>query len=284
MPKPLILCKLCGKTGLGADSHVIAEAFYRLSKGTHDHLKVVSNIPLTRPSKSRIGFYDKNLLCLDCESKFQSFDDYGIRVLLGMKREPLAEAALAEIRAELIRDVDRQRFNEFLAFQLWRVLASDLPPFRKVVDRQLEQRLQGLLMAGSAGTTAVLQAVVNIMCHNLPMLDELNLVLNGTVYRADYLGVPTVNIGLGNLLLMVNLGQSSFQSPFDSLAFPGCFDRTGSLLLIGSEEFSNRHIRTVQQVTQQQAKEVKILDMARRVRRRFPHPCVVKGKGKSYKT
>lgn len=280
MPKLKIRCKLCCEIGPATDTHVIPEAFYRLSKGTHDHLKVISSVPGERPSRSRIGFYDQNLLCRRCEARFQAFDDYGIHVLLRSKREPYEDGSWGGVRANLIRCVDRNRFNEFLSFLLWRILASDLPAFKQAINPQFEARLRSALLAGLTGTWPRVQALATTLCHTLPLPEELNLVLNGTVYVADWQGVPTLNIGLGDLLLIVNLSGSSLPSPASRIAFPECLDRVGGLLVTGSEEYSNRHILSVQKITQRQAADVKIMDMARRVKRHSPYPCLSKKKRK----
>lgn len=253
MPKPAIRCKLCDMIGPAADAHVIPKAFYKVSRGSADYLDVISSVPGVRRVRSRIGFYDQNLLCQSCEARFMGYDTYGVKVLLQSKREPFMGGDIAGIRAEIVQGVDRQRFNGFLVFLLWRVLASALPAYQTVTHPELEEGLRQLLLAGSAGTTARVQVLVTTLCHSLLVPEELNLVLNGTTYVNNYLGVRTANIGLGKLLLIVNLDPVSFPQPFGNLAFPGCMGLVGNLLITGSAEFSNQHLQIVAEVVRRQA-------------------------------
>ncbi len=252
MPKKVIRCKLCDSIGPAADAHIIPKAFYKISKGSFDYLDVISSAPGARRTRSRIGFYDQNLLCQACEARFMGYDTYGVKVLLQSKRNPFPGAP-AGFCAEIIPGIDQERFNAFLVFLLWRILASDLPAFKSVTHPELEDGLRQALMTGAAGGTARVQVLVTILCHSLQVPAELNLVLNGSAYVHDYFGVRTVNIGLGKLLLTVNLEPMSFPQPFDRLAFPDCLPSVGGLLITGAEGYSNQHIQIVAEIVRQQA-------------------------------
>lgn len=272
MPKQIIHCKLCQDFGPAADAHVIPKAFYEISKNGNDYLDVITSKAWERTSKSRNGFYDQKLLCQKCESRYSSIDHRGIEILLKSNREPYKEGSGIAFDFEIIRDIDPIKLNDFLVFLVWRILASDLDPFKKAINPNIEQKLRELLLTETAGSHANLQVFFQKISHNLPMPKELNLLLNGSVYMSELEDNQILNIGLGDLLLMANLGAHYIQPPLGILAFPDCIHHASGLLIFSSEEHSIRHIQRIQQITTAKASEMKIMDMARRVIKRFPNP------------
>lgn len=61
MPKPNIRCKLCEEIGPAANTHVIPRAFYKLSKGTHDHLKNLALLPVRQ--KGQVELQEEKNQC-----------------------------------------------------------------------------------------------------------------------------------------------------------------------------------------------------------------------------
>jgi len=276
MAKPEILCKMCREVGPAADSHIIPRAFYEQSKAGHDFLKVISSIEGSRSTRSRIGFYDRELLCQGCEAKFQPIDDYGINLLLHAQLEPYGPGHMAGLHVSMIRNVDPQRFNDFLSFLVWRVLASDQPAFQSIRNPGEEERLRNALQFNRIRFEPFIQALMFRIEQSIGLPENVNSVLNGTAFKDRFEGVPMVNIGLGEFLLKVKLGMDALPPPFDDLSFPGCLGKVGGLLIMGEESYSNRHIRVVQKVVRDRHEEGKTRDLARRVMKRFPHPALKK--------
>lgn len=104
-------------------SHVIPESFFRAIKSESDHLLVVSSNEGEYTKKSRIGIYDQEILCLDCEEKFKALDDYGQKIFLQSQKylKPIVEEGGSDPAGWVLeRDVDFLRLKRFLLSVLYR--------------------------------------------------------------------------------------------------------------------------------------------------------------------
>ncbi|MCD6671175.1 hypothetical protein LT068_19635, partial [Vibrio cholerae] len=63
-------------------AHIIPEFFFVSMKSGNKPLKVITNILGVYPKKAPIGIYDRNILCSECENRFQKIDDYALRILI----------------------------------------------------------------------------------------------------------------------------------------------------------------------------------------------------------
>jgi hypothetical protein len=104
-------------------SHVIPESFFRAIKKESDHLLVVSSDKKEYTKKSRIGIYDQEILCLDCEEKFKDLDDYGQKIFLQSQdylRSIVEEGGSDPVGWVLEKDVDFLKLKRFFLSVLYR--------------------------------------------------------------------------------------------------------------------------------------------------------------------
>ena len=80
-----MICNLCLQDKKLIKAHIIPRAFFEYMRPLESKnvpFDVLTNIEGKRNSISRIGIYDSNILCRECENLFQNYDDYGQNILL----------------------------------------------------------------------------------------------------------------------------------------------------------------------------------------------------------
>jgi len=75
-------CKLCGKDRKLVKAHIIPRCFFEIAKFQGKSPAIISSSENFSPLRRRIGIYDQNILCRECEDKFQKCDDYACKLLL----------------------------------------------------------------------------------------------------------------------------------------------------------------------------------------------------------
>jgi hypothetical protein len=80
-----VICKGCGKNKKLIKAHIIPKSFYMNLRGDANHLNIISGNVKERQIRSNIGDYDTNILCKDCDTIMEKYDDYGNKLLLDQK-------------------------------------------------------------------------------------------------------------------------------------------------------------------------------------------------------
>jgi hypothetical protein len=80
-------CRLCGHNEKLIKAHIIPEAFFREARGEDKSPGLLFDDPDIFPKKSPSGVYNQEILCDQCESRFQLVDDHGAQVLLNRFHE-----------------------------------------------------------------------------------------------------------------------------------------------------------------------------------------------------
>jgi hypothetical protein len=75
-------CCFCEQERKLIRAHIIPEAFFRANRDESNELYILSSRSKDFARRARVGEYDEDLLCAECEQKFQDYDDYAARVLL----------------------------------------------------------------------------------------------------------------------------------------------------------------------------------------------------------
>lgn len=182
-------CGLCEKKKEKlARSHVIPKSFYSAIKKYG--LPIISS-NTKYPSRVFSGLYDTNILCPDCEGKYQDLDDYGFKVLLGsqFKKEPITFNTGEKF--VLIHSVDYRKFKLFLLFSLWRVGASTLEFFQNANLGSHKDRIRKMIVNRDVGTeedySFALSEYINPKSKAI-MLSPIPLRLEGIKYQTFFLG------------------------------------------------------------------------------------------------
>ena len=76
------LCKMCGLRSDFVKAHIVPRSFYPERGRSKDALIFMSSRTNDRIRRSRIGIYDNQLLCAECERHFDPFDNYAAKLLI----------------------------------------------------------------------------------------------------------------------------------------------------------------------------------------------------------
>lgn len=138
-----MICRGCSGDKKLVKSHIIPESFFRDLREGADYLKLIS--PLGEHSKrSPIGVYDKEILCRDCEDRFQSLDSYAAKTLLDRERQkPIIDGG--KVAAYRLSDIDCDQLKLFFVSLVWRASISKQPFYGKVNLGPLEKVAKNMI-------------------------------------------------------------------------------------------------------------------------------------------
>ncbi|MFC1490294.1 hypothetical protein ACFL6K_03700, partial [Candidatus Latescibacterota bacterium] len=144
-----MICKLCGDDKKLVDSHIIPHSFIKLTVNGNPNLKIYSKNQNEFPQRAPIGFYDKELVCEDCERKFSPWDDYAktllIDKLINYKHKN------EDYEYYLIDSYDYKTLKLFFLSILWRSSATkhkvfsqvNLGPYEKTIASMIKEENPG---------------------------------------------------------------------------------------------------------------------------------------------
>ncbi|MEW5910812.1 MAG: hypothetical protein AB1659_13490, partial [Thermodesulfobacteriota bacterium] len=144
-------CQLCNGDGELIRAHIIPRSLYKpLFEMGGKPLSVLSSSPATHPQKSRIGFYDTEILCQNCERIFSPWDDYAQKILLA---EPKEEDYWIHNGRKLAfkMEVDYVKLKLFFISLLWRAAVSNLYFFRRIDVGPFADQLKQMILKGDPG-------------------------------------------------------------------------------------------------------------------------------------
>jgi hypothetical protein len=144
-------CKGCGESEKLIKAHIIPKSFFVSMKSSSKPLRIISNTLGAYPKKSPIGVYDKNILCGECEKKFQQIDDYGYRVLIGEEYKQTPRYNKGKLIGYQINKIDVSKLKLFFIGILWRASISEEGHYSKVKIGSLEDKAQKLIWDENSG-------------------------------------------------------------------------------------------------------------------------------------
>lgn len=194
-------CKFCGIARPLINAHVIPRPFFTDQKSLGGSSKLLSNVDGEFPKRSRIGVYDGEILCAECDGAMGIWDQYGIELLLHGLADftpvPNAEAPVAFVRPVF----DYPKLKLFFLSVLWRAGESSHPFFRRVKLGPYSERIRSLLLAKSPGEPEDFDTVLSaftvggkLPAEGLPIADPFRERWEGVnAYRFSF-GVITAYI------------------------------------------------------------------------------------------
>lgn len=221
-------CKLCGyEASALVDAHIIPRSFYGPSlTDSRGPMKVYSSVKGTRPKRSRVGEYDGNLLCSDCEASLSVYDDHAYTTLF--KTEPThITRDEGEALAASFDGVDLDRLRVFFVTLMWRMHATDRPMFNNVKLGNLEPGFR-------AGTQTKDPKAVPEMDVLIQRFDTSNTGILGPT-SLSISGVDGYRVGFSGYSCWVKIDQRPFPDPFDEIAL----SRGGSLHVLLADFLSS---------------------------------------------
>ncbi|BCS98646.1 hypothetical protein DSLASN_42780 [Desulfoluna limicola] len=138
-------CKGCGKTDKLIKAHIIPESFFRGLRGEKKPIKIISNTPGIYPKRTPVGVYDENILCRECEDKFQEIDNYGHKILIANELQHEKLYQNRKLVGYKIHNVNQKLLKLFFISILWRASISTHYFYSKVDLGKLENQAKELI-------------------------------------------------------------------------------------------------------------------------------------------
>lgn len=141
------ICRLCGKSALLRNSHILPEFLYaRAYDDIHRALELGREERVERFIQQG---YREELLCDACEGQFNRYETYFKRTWFDA--QPLPTKLEPGIRVHTIDRLDYKLFRLFHLSLLWRASVSEHEMFEHVVLGLHEERVRRLLLAEDPG-------------------------------------------------------------------------------------------------------------------------------------
>jgi len=146
------LCQYCGQTKALIKAHVISRTLFKAIFKEYGKVHYVKVKDLDEKNKVQDAFFDKFILCGDCDNSFAPYEDYLARFLAGEIRNDSIS-----IREKIFTpdyDVDRYQgvnnhnLRMFFLILLWRCSISKQPPFRYIKIPHFEDEIRRQLKSG----------------------------------------------------------------------------------------------------------------------------------------
>ena len=140
-----MICKGCGEDKSLIKAHIIPRSFYMDLRKNENRLDMVSTNIKQKKGLSRIGEYDHDILCKECDQFLSKYDDYGKKLLLDQfdNFDTLIDGKL--IRAYVVRNYDYLFLKLFLLSVLWRASISKRTFFKDVNLGDHERHIKDLI-------------------------------------------------------------------------------------------------------------------------------------------
>lgn len=155
----------------------------------------------------RNGFYDKNLVCRECEDYFDPLDSYASKFIPSITHYPLLTTSDG-LRFREIDAHDAKKLKLFLLSVLWRSHATERSEFNRVALGPYADKLKKLIENNDPDSKNEFPAVLfTFKPHENPELDFSNIAMspihrhfnNGRVYELWLFGcLAWIYVGGGN--------------------------------------------------------------------------------------
>ncbi|MEI6714360.1 MAG: hypothetical protein WCO60_11455 [Verrucomicrobiota bacterium] len=203
-------CRLCLQNRKFIKAHSIPEAFFRELREEEQSPRLVSGQTGFFAKDIPIGVYDQQMLCQQCELKFNNIDDYGIKCLL---REfdkhfvPMLDGGRLAGFESTEANPDPERLLRFFVAVLWRASKSAQPFYKQVDLGPHEVAAIECVVSPDMPVSPVFDAVLARWCdedESIPTTAMLNPM------REQWSGVDAYRLYLGKLVAFVKVDHQAF--------------------------------------------------------------------------
>lgn len=147
------VCKGCYQTRKLVKSHIIPRSFYEVMRQDKSvAFSLHTNKEGEYKSKSRIGAYDSNILCGECEDRFKAIDNYAASSLIQNESQHNPVIYDDQVLAHRAQNVEYLKIKFFIMTVLWRASISSLPLFRRIDLGPTTNRLKTFIWNGETGS------------------------------------------------------------------------------------------------------------------------------------
>lgn len=245
-------CKLCMHERKLIRAHVIPRSFFKLDPEERMPAQLLTNVAGRYAQQVRIGVYDSDILCEECEHRFSPWDDYGTELLL-QKWDTFETVKESDgtVHASILPSFDYPRLKLFFLSVLWRASVSNHSMYQAVDLGPREPELRRRILDSDPGAKDDFGVV-------LQAFDQTNVgMLNPGMERFD--GLRFCRIYLSHVIAFIKTDQRPFHDPFDSIALA-----PGGPLVVIKKDFARSPERRIMS-------KLVIEDQARRQARRNPN-------------
>lgn len=154
------ICRMCLKEKKLVDSHIIPRSFFEVLRTDERFLEIHSNKKGEFVKKSPIGIYDQ-IVCLECEKLFQTYDEYACKILLN-SAENIQEIKNGEEHiASVIKNYDYNNLKLFFISVLWRASVSKNIYFEHVKLGPYEEIFCKMIINGNSDEEDIFPSVIS---------------------------------------------------------------------------------------------------------------------------
>ena len=146
-----MICKGCHQDKKLIKAHIIPESFFIGHRVAEKSPLLMTDLAGVHPKKSPIGIYDKEILCSDCEKRFQDVDDYGQTLLLKHESSHIELKKSNSVLGYQVNGVDYQRLKLFFISVLWRASISKHKFYSKIKLGSYESKAKEIIWSGNMG-------------------------------------------------------------------------------------------------------------------------------------
>lgn len=142
-------CRLCTqKYNKLADSHILPKGFFRYLYPPDDNRALLSLNGKSRPKRIPVGYYDNQILCIDCDNKLGKYDEYGIKIFLNDAIIPFPNSN----EAYLIKNINYTKLKIFLLSVLYRASITSIQEFKSIdLDGYYEEKIRNMISNEDTG-------------------------------------------------------------------------------------------------------------------------------------
>lgn len=163
-------------------------------RGNANHLNIVPSDIDIRESRSNMGDYDPEILCKECDTIIEPYDDYGKKVLLDDNSNLVPHFKDGELLGWELTGFNSTRLKLFFLSVLWRASISSRHFFRRVSLGKYEEILREIIWFGTDDKNKVFGCVLSkflpadISNVEKSILDPDNFQMEDRNYYRLYLG------------------------------------------------------------------------------------------------
>lgn len=211
-------CRLCFSNKKLVKAHIIPEAFFRVLRDGDESPLIVSGAAKSYTQRSPIGVYDNYILCEECEKRFGSLDDYGIKIFL-TQREQLFQPVFDNNKTVAFqgKNIDQKLLVQFLVATLWRASVSTHTFYKRVNLGPHEEAARNMILEPHHIIPSVFAAVLS--CWNAS--EELKSMTSGLMdpfVDKWHNGANAYRVYFGQIVAYIKVDQRPTPDPFNKCA------------------------------------------------------------------
>jgi len=144
-------CSLCNQVKNLVIAHIIPRSFSLRAKGQSKQLFEAREHDTKDVQYWQNGVRDDSILCENCETKFQSGDDYGFQVLGSPPGNDALPRDESEVQEFVIKNIDYGLLKLFVLGVLWRASVSNQPFFARIQLGKYESMIANMIRNQNPG-------------------------------------------------------------------------------------------------------------------------------------